>query len=154
MLRPRYGACPAAWCSEGSYGSLAWRCAAPIALNQAHRGREAAVLAPCPRTSTFAVGNTMSWTSTEWGRMMPYPFNPGDRVLFNPTAGPDDLGFFSLMTACDDTAGEVWEVVRRLQPLKGMYQYRIKARQDGRKRIATASQLRPALWAVEPGLRG
>ncbi len=76
---------------------------------------------------------------------MPHPFNPGDRVLFNPTAGPDDLGFFSLMTACDDTAGEVWEVMRRLQPLKGMYQYRIKARQDGRKRIATASQLRPAL---------
>jgi hypothetical protein len=76
---------------------------------------------------------------------MPHPFNTGDRVLFNPKARPDDLGFFNLITACDDTAGEVWEVVRRLQASKGMYQYRIKARQDGRKRIAVASQLRPAL---------
>jgi len=77
--------------------------------------------------------------------MMLHPFNPGDRVLFNPAAGPDDLGFFSLITASDDTAGEVWEVVRRLQPSEGRYQYRIQARQDGRKRIAMASQLRPAL---------
>ncbi len=76
---------------------------------------------------------------------MPHTFNPGDRVLFNPKAGPEDLGFFSLTSACDHTAGEVWEVVRRLQPSDGRYQYRIKARQDGRKRIATASQLRPAL---------
>lgn len=76
---------------------------------------------------------------------MPHTFNPGDRVLFNPTPRPDDLGFFSLITACDDTAGEVWEVERRLQPSDGRCQYRIQARQDGRKRIATASQLRPAL---------
>jgi hypothetical protein len=77
--------------------------------------------------------------------MMPHTFNPGDRVLFNPKARPNALGFFSLITECDDTAGQVWEVVRRLQPSKGRYQYRIKARQDGRRRIATASQLRPAL---------
>ena len=77
--------------------------------------------------------------------MMPHTFNPGDRVLFNPNGGPSDLGFFSLIVACDDTAGEVWEVVRRLQPSEGRYQYRIKARQDGRRRIAMASQLRPAL---------
>ncbi len=76
---------------------------------------------------------------------MPHTFNPGDCVLFNPKAEPNDLGFFSLVTACDHTAGEVWEVVCRLQPSEGRYQYRIKARQDGRKRIATASQLRPAL---------
>jgi hypothetical protein len=77
--------------------------------------------------------------------MMPHTFNLGDRVLFNPTAGPEDLGFFSLIMACDDRAGEVWEVVYKLRPSEGMYQYRIKARQDGRRRIATASQLRPAL---------
>jgi hypothetical protein len=76
---------------------------------------------------------------------MPNTFNPGDRVLFNPTASPNDLGFFSLITTCDDKTGEVWEVVCKLKPSKGRYQYRIKARQDGRKRIATASQLRPAL---------
>jgi hypothetical protein len=76
---------------------------------------------------------------------MPHPFNRGDRVLFNPAAQPNDLGFFSLNTAREDKAGEVWEVVRRLQLSEGRYEYRIKARQDGRKRIATASQLRPAL---------
>ncbi len=39
MLRPRYGPCPAAEQSRASYGSLAWRCAAPIALNQARGAR-------------------------------------------------------------------------------------------------------------------
>jgi hypothetical protein len=76
---------------------------------------------------------------------MPHIFKPGDRVLFNPTAGPEDLGFFSLATARNCNAGEVWEVIHTLSPSSGMYQYRIKARQDGRKRIALASQLRPAL---------
>jgi hypothetical protein len=76
---------------------------------------------------------------------MPHIFKTGDRVLFNPTAGLDNLGFFSLTTARNCSVGEVWEVVRALSPSRGMYQYRIKARQDGRKRIALASQLRPAL---------
>jgi hypothetical protein len=60
MIRPRYSPCPAAERSEASYGSLAWRCAAPIALNQAGRGRQAAVLALRPQKSSLAAGNTTS----------------------------------------------------------------------------------------------
>jgi hypothetical protein len=76
---------------------------------------------------------------------MPHMFNPGDRVLFNSTAGPDDLGFFRLIATSDCRAGEVWEIISKLLPLEGVHQCHIKARQDRRKRIATASQLRPAL---------
>jgi hypothetical protein len=76
---------------------------------------------------------------------MPGTFNAGDQVLFNPAPGPDELGFFRLTAVSDRRAGEVWEVVCVLSPIEGVHQYRIEARQDGRKRIATTSQLRPAL---------
>jgi hypothetical protein len=76
---------------------------------------------------------------------MPQTFNPGDRVVFNPTAKSDDLGFFGVTMSCEHNAGEVWEIVCELSPSGSMHRYRIKARQNGRKRIATAFQLRPAL---------
>ncbi len=72
-------------------------------------------------------------------------FELGSTVLFNPKAGLDDFAFFTLITPADRTEGEVWEVVRTLPPEKGIRQYQIKARQDGRERHASEPQLRPAL---------
>jgi hypothetical protein len=76
---------------------------------------------------------------------MPHTFKLGDRVLFNPKAGPDDLDFFILVTSIDLDEGKVWEVVRTLPPADGIPQYHIRSRQDGHEQSATQPQLRPAL---------
>jgi hypothetical protein len=72
-------------------------------------------------------------------------FDLGSTVLFNPKAGPDDFAFFALITPADRTEGEVWEGVRALPAEKGVRQYQIRSRQDGRERHASEGQLRPAL---------
>ena len=72
-------------------------------------------------------------------------FELGSPVLFNPKAGPEDFAFFALITPADRTEGEVWEVMRALPPKKGVRQYQIRSRQDGRERHASERQLRPAL---------
>jgi hypothetical protein len=72
-------------------------------------------------------------------------FEIGSLVLFNPKAGLDDFAFFTLITPADPTEGETWEVVRTLACEKGVREYLIRARQDGRERHASEAQLRPAL---------
>lgn len=79
---------------------------------------------------------------------MQHTFKLGDRVLFNPKAGPDAYDFFftfSLITLVDRQEGEVWEVVRTLPPAGGVNQYHIRSTHNGRQRLANGPQLRPAL---------
>jgi hypothetical protein len=73
------------------------------------------------------------------------PFKVGDRVLFNPKAGSDDLGFFTLTIVGDGAEEQIWQVVHALSLENGARQYHIKAHEAGQERLATEDQLRPVL---------
>jgi hypothetical protein len=75
---------------------------------------------------------------------MLHAFKPGDRVLFNPKAGPD-FDFFTLITPYQLEDGEVWEVERLLPEADGVLQYHIQSCHGGWKCMANQLQPRPAL---------